>query len=396
MTKEKTEQKKDIFILNHIYPEVESTFQFQFKSLNEIKDDCYIVLDTNTLLVPYTVHPKSLQEIKNTYLQLIDFKRLFIPGQVAREFAKQRANKITDVYQQLSRKRNEQGLQKIQSYPLLESINEFEEAQKLLVEIEAKTKEYRDKLGKVLNKVKEWVWNDPVSLVYRDLFREDVIIDIKIDDDQKSEIEKDLERRISHKIPPGYKDSSKPDDGIGDLLIWRTILEIGKRYNKSVIFVSNDVKPDWWYQSEKQALYPRYELVDEFRRVSNQESFHIVTFSHFLDLYGASKEVIEEVIKHEEEQINKSLAQEDYIETVAGRIITLEEAIKTFNLSRIVQRFGTWAVTDYGVECLAYEYFIEKHRLKESDWIDHMKTKNWVNIYDFISALEAARKIYNI
>jgi hypothetical protein len=64
--------------------------------------------------------------------------------------------------------------------------------------------------------------------------------------------------------------------------------------------VSIDEKPDWWYQSEKQPLYPRYELVDEFRRASNQQSFHIVTLSRFLELYGASQDVVEEVRREEQ------------------------------------------------------------------------------------------------
>src|SRR5205085_6004956 len=51
--------------------------------------------------------------------------------------------------------------------------------------------------------------------------------------------------------------------------------------------------------SNKQALYPRYELIDEFRRSSGGQSFHIIKFSTFLDLYGASKKVVEEVRKEE-------------------------------------------------------------------------------------------------
>ncbi|MBK7181195.1 MAG: hypothetical protein IPH82_29115 [Chloroflexi bacterium] len=111
-----------------------------------------------------------------------------------------------------------------------------------------------------------------------------------------------MQFRQTHKIPPGYKDAAKDDDGIGDLLIWHTILQVGKERNANVIFVSGEEKADWWHKSEGQVLYPRYELVDEFRRASDEKSFHITSFSQFLNLFGASESIVKEV-REEENQI---------------------------------------------------------------------------------------------
>ena len=80
-------------------------------------------------------------------------------------------------------------------------------------------------LGKVLDHIQNWTWNDPVSLLYSELFTEQVIFDLEYNEE---EIREDLERRHLHHIPPGYKDAAKEDSGIGDLLIWHTILEIGE------------------------------------------------------------------------------------------------------------------------------------------------------------------------
>ena len=183
----------NIFISNSIYPDAEAIFQFELRSLDEIKNDCYVVLDTNALLVPYTVNPKGLQEIHNTYAQLVEGKRLIIPGQVAREFAKNRANKLSELYQQLSRRQNAQGLHRLDSYPLLESMNEFQEALDLSRKIDSYTKEYRRKLGDVLERIKNWIWNDPVSLIYRELFSKNIVFDLPIDDaERRKEIEKEL------------------------------------------------------------------------------------------------------------------------------------------------------------------------------------------------------------
>lgn len=291
-----SEGELDIFIANSVYPEAAPIFTHGLRPLNEIKNDCFVVIDTNALLVPYNTGKESLEQIQKTYRKLVDDKRLLIPGQVAREFARNRANKITELFQQLNRKRNSTpGLQK-GKYPLLESLEEYQDSVRLEGQIDRLLQQYRETLDKVLDYIRSWTWNDPVSVLYSQLFTQDVVFDISLNPEF---LQSDLNRRQLHSVPPGYKDSAKDDKGIGDLLIWHTILEIGKTHNRSVIFVSGDEKADWWHRSESQPLYPRYELVDEFRRYSNGESFYIIAFSRFLDLYGASDKVVEEVRQKE-------------------------------------------------------------------------------------------------
>jgi rRNA-processing protein FCF1 len=295
----KKKEFNDIFIVDSIYPEANSIFKISLKGLEEIKNDCYIVLDTNVLLVPYTTSKESLAQIRKTYEALISEARLIIPVQVAREFAKNRANKLIELYQDLCKKRDENIQLKKGRYPLLEFLDEYQEVIRLEDAIETQLRAYRQAIGKVLAHIKGWNWNDPVSLLYAELFNDSVILSPQID---KEEITKDLSKRQQHNIPPGYEDSSKPDKGVGDLLIWHTILEVGKTRKKSVIFVSGEKKPDWWHKKGNDALYPRYELVDEFRRCSEGKSFHIMELSHLLQLYGASETVVEEV-RQEENQV---------------------------------------------------------------------------------------------
>jgi predicted nucleic acid-binding protein len=286
----------DIFIANSIYPEVNSIFKIN-KTLQEIKDDCYIVLDTSVLLLPYNAGRESLSQIKKTYKKLLAESRLIIPAQSAREFVKNRANKLLDLYQNLSDKK---GIEiKKNTYPLLESLDEYQEILEFEKIIEDSLKEYKNKINKLLKNIENWTWNDPVSLMYGELFNKDVIFDIDINE---VEIKKDLERRQEYEIPPGYEDASKPDSGVGDLLIWYSLLQVGKKYKKSVILVSGEKKSDWWHKRGKHALYPRYELVDEFRRYSENQSFHIIELSHLLQLYGASETAIKE-IELEEKQV---------------------------------------------------------------------------------------------
>lgn len=298
--KEASEDKKNkdlnVFIANTLYPEAEPIFTAGYKSLQEIKDDCHVVVDTNALLVPYTINPKSLDRIKQTYRALARQKRLVIPGQVAREFAKNRASKIGELFQQLSNKRNDAKRVQTGNYPLLESFPEYAAALELEEKLNKLVQEYGVAIGKIQDRIRSWTWNDPVSVLYSQLFAGGVVLDIAVDE---AAIKKELSVRQLHKIPPGYKDASKDDEGIGDFLIWKTILEVGKTHKKSLLFVSGEEKPDWWHRSSGQSLYPRYELVDEFRRCSEGQSFHILKFSSFLDLYGVSDEVVKEVRNQE-------------------------------------------------------------------------------------------------
>lgn len=294
------ESSYDIFIRNSIYPEAEGIFSFRPKSLRDIKDECFVVLDTNSLLVPYTTGKDSLEQIGRIYRSLVVAKRLVVPGQVAREFAEHRVTKIKELYQQISKKQAKLGLG---NYPLLDNVSEYQKAHELESQLKDSIREYNKTITAILDVVGNWYWNDPVSGLYGELFAVDVVLDPSFDNE---EIKKRLEKDALYKLPPGYKDAGKDDEGVGDLLIWQTILEVGKAHKKSVIFVSLDKKADWLSQSEGRPLYPRYELIDEFRRVSSGQSFHILKFSSFLDMYGATEEVVEEVRKEEIQAIIES------------------------------------------------------------------------------------------
>src|SRR5258708_25844127 len=127
----------DIFIAQSVYPEAASIFTSQLKSLEEIKDDCYIVLDTNVLLAPYIIGKEDpgkndlLEACQRIYRSLIEKKRLTIPGQVAREFANRRVDKIGELYQQLSDKKAKIEQIPIGKYPLLNALIEYQEEENL-------------------------------------------------------------------------------------------------------------------------------------------------------------------------------------------------------------------------------------------------------------------------
>ncbi|WP_181357759.1 TIR domain-containing protein [Stenomitos frigidus] len=87
---------------------------------------------------------------------------------------------------------------------------------------------------------------------------------------------------------------------------------------------------------------------------------------------------------------------EEVLLAYSSEIVTLEEAIKRFDVAPIIKHYGTWAVTTYGVECLSTYYSIEMSRVDELDWLDHMQSKIWTNMPDFAGALSYARELSKI
>lgn len=288
------------FAASEAFPDAKHIFTSHLRPLAEIQEGCLVVLDTNVLLVPYTVASESLQGIEKTFRKLLKEGRLLIPSQVTREFAANRPRKLVELHQALSEKKSRSQTFAIGKYPLLEGFEAFKELRRLEEDINRQISEYQKAFSKVIEIVRGWTWDDPVSSLYRDIFSEAVIVEAT---GTRAEALKDIERRKALKIPPGYKDASKEDGGSGDILIWQTILEIGCSQKKDVIFVSGDEKPDWWHRSAGIHLYPRFELVDEFYRISGGKSFHIVNFSKCLELFGAEPKVVEEVREREVEAV---------------------------------------------------------------------------------------------
>jgi hypothetical protein len=97
------------------------------------------------------------------------------------------------------------------------------------------------------------------------------------------ELYKEGDKRYETKIPPGFADSKKAHpEKYGDFIIWKQILEFAKNEEKSVIFVTNDEKEDWWLIKHGEKLQPHPKLKKEFNNFTGQE-YHSYTLSQFLE-----------------------------------------------------------------------------------------------------------------
>lgn len=296
-----TPSTERVFLADDVIPDAAEAFLYKVPPIDEAIKIADIVLDTNVLLLPYGAGSSSLNDIVCKFKDLAKEGRLFLPAQVAREFIKNRPNKLAELQQQLADKISKfQAIEKL-NFPVLEGVKDYDQLNEVLSKTTEIKKELTTANTKLLKLVRSWEWNDPVGTAYREVFTADTVVQPKY---ERDDVLKELKRRQSLQMPPGYKDGGKDDLGVGDFLIWLTILHIGSANKKPAVFVSGDEKADWQHRSSSGAFLPRFELLDEYRRASG-EAFYIIPFSKLLELLNAGAELIEE-IKQEEQRVQEA------------------------------------------------------------------------------------------
>lgn len=114
-------------------------------------------------------------------------------------------------------------------------------------------------------------WNDTdqVLALITSIEQNNAIMDAPTQTDIFSWCE-DGEMRYKKSVPPGFKDA-KNKDGVrkySDLIIWMEILRFARGANKNIIFVTDDVKVDWW-ESENGTQVFHQQLIDEFSKTGH-------------------------------------------------------------------------------------------------------------------------------
>jgi hypothetical protein len=87
---------------------------------------------------------------------------------------------------------------------------------------------------------------------------------------------KEGQRRVTDKIPPGYKDRDK-SDSTGDYIVWRQLMTEAANRKLPVIFVTDDTKEDWVRREHGLTLGARPELREEMNREAGVPLFMLTT-----------------------------------------------------------------------------------------------------------------------
>ncbi len=254
-----------------------------------LKNGTIIVFDTNVWLDIYRVLP---DEIANT-LTLLNKdaikNKLFIPSFVNTEFLKQYHSLISE-HNLIVEKVKSQLKDTIAGFKIKTLGNVEQIRERHRVPIDEIVKKLESKFGE-LNKIADEFleYNDTQNILDDEgivdrvkSFFEEIYNTQKIDclnKDELFEIFTEGEQRYKNKIPPGYMDKSKNEKGgfiYGDLIIWKEIVKYAKEQELNVLFVTNDVKEDWF---DENGFHSK--LVGEFERETNHKIIGLMGYEFY-------------------------------------------------------------------------------------------------------------------
>ncbi|MFB9717748.1 PIN-like domain-containing protein [Planobispora longispora] len=260
------------------YPPGEELYR---KTLNE----GLIVLDTNVLLSLYRYLPEARDELFAVLGSL--GKGLWIPYQVAHEFYR---NRFSVIKEQGSLFKQYQDSLETLLNDYISHVNAFanrvalgEEAKKEIVDRVRKAHEFVEgKMSKMSggSQLQHFENADKDHILERIEALFDGKLGPAFEEVEHREAVKEAERRIKDKIPPGYKDRGK-DDPSGDYLVWAQIKVEASSRKVPTLFVTDDVKEDWWRREHGLTLGPRPELYREMEKASGAP-FLLMTTKTFL------------------------------------------------------------------------------------------------------------------
>ncbi len=296
-TEPRASSENDISVLEFVYPSATDLFDAQ-KHISAVADDVIVAFDTSVLLLPYQVDGQDLSAIAAVFELLARKERIFVPARVVREFIKLRDQKLASMVQTLNDMKSRLYSPSKQLLPLLNDLPDYKHASECLNTLIRANNAFGKSLDPLIEEVKNWRGDDPVSKIYKKTFTPERIIEHEVGE---QDIRLEFQKRVDGKVPPGYKDASKPDGGIGDFIIWKSLLQMGKNHKKDLVFVTGEEKADWFIRSNNKPIYPRPELVYEYRRASSGMTIRLCSLHELLQEMQAPEGVVGDVKSAEAE-----------------------------------------------------------------------------------------------
>ncbi len=338
-----------------------------------------VAFDTNALLLPYGFGSSGLSSLRNALEKLAKSDRLFMPARVAREFARNRDKKLAEFI-----KRINDDLSKInvpnRSMPPLIDYTEVGKDIKSAIEamLNAKNK-YSIAVDTLVEEVRAWSGNDPVTKLYNDVFGTERIVELL---EERDILAAEWDLRLKAKVPPGYKDANKDDSGIGDFLIWKTLMQVGKDRDADIIFVTDESKPDWWERAGGNAEFTRPELIHEFAKECGGKNIRLVRLHVLLEELAASPALVADVQEAEiradvERQRNQAFELVASLDSKIAGVEAYRESIKHSHPSRSPM---------YGESEAAWRANVDEYYLR-------VQPRQLAEVNDQLAALRAERAL---
>jgi len=303
-------------ILGYFYPPTGAEFKHLWAR-------AAIVVDTNVLLNMYRYSVASRTEFAAVLQTLSD--RLWIPHQVALEFHKNRLSVIDEqlsafdsVLKKLSSARDafagDMGqFRKNESIDIAKLISHHQVMSNDLIAMVIAAKEAHPRVPQNMDE-------DMTAILVTSLF--DGRVGEPFEEGRMKKLFEDGAKRYQSKVPPGYKDSNKPEpQKYGDLVLWMQLMEHAKSNEQDVLFITDDGKEDWWRQEHGKTIGPQPELIHEFK---NQTGHQVHFYSP------------QQFLARAQDELNAHISQSTYDEV---------ESISAQHESERLHDLAKWSVT---------------------------------------------------
>ncbi|EEY5242699.1 hypothetical protein ET266_01770 [Escherichia coli] len=283
-----------------------------------LDDSTLFVFDTNCLLNLYRCEDHTREDIIKVMKAVAP--RTWIPFQVGFEFQRNRRVVIEDSIASLDKIHDE--LKKIYTQNILSSGSVKKQLYNALSEeISSLQEQIKKPIDDYINEKIVPRISSKKKISEHDFIRDqidEIILDKVGEPPTQEKINKinELgEKRYENKLPPGFKDASKQDksffsniefqDKYGDLYLWKEIIEKAKSEDiKSVIFICDDNKSDWWFIHSGKTHGALASLKTEICTEANIDNFKLInqlTFLHEAKSYLNDINISESSLKEVEE-----------------------------------------------------------------------------------------------
>ncbi|MBO2556535.1 PIN domain-containing protein [Shewanella algae] len=263
-----------------------NTFPWFYKKtdqeLKELFDKAVFVFDTNVLLNLYRYSDSTRKDFFQVLEQLR--ARCFMPHQVAHEYF---GNRLSVIYSQ----KETYGKTIAKAKELKSDMDNSKQHPFVSEKLSLRISKVFDDLFEELNEGKREhssrLDDDEILEQLSNIFDN---VGSEKSSDELVKIAEEGDKRYREKIPPGFEDAGKANEkkpfvermkAYGDYLIWLEILEYAEKNKVDLIFITDDVKVDWWQKEKGNIIGPRIELVKEFSAKTGKKLFHMYTSEEF-------------------------------------------------------------------------------------------------------------------
>lgn len=315
-----------------------------------LNDSTIIVFDTNVYLNLYEYSP----EVADKFIEAIYFieEHIYIPSTVKREFLRNHSacsgrqkNKFKNVSKELKKLTDKLSVQLNKQlnilnkfkFPKIDDLKNNSLAK--LLEVEKTFDEYLEEndVYEVINKA--FLEQDKIFELFNGIIDDKRVFE-ELTVDELYSICSEGKSRYYKEIPPGFKDGKTKDgiDKYNDLILWKEVLKYCRENDKNLIFVTDDVKPDWWTGDGTKKEFHSL-LIKEFKEVTCKDILALNSQQLYGILGGlyniSTPDTIQTVLQYSlEKYIEQLINYSDLTYEIQSEIVNSgERYVKTESLS---------------------------------------------------------------